>query len=288
MFGGTLGNRVTLTVLAILAVLVPACGQGQSPAAVLGAVPDQVDEAGSSRFSMQIEMESPDLPGGSATMTAEGEGRWDPPLVHMTMDMSSLMQGVPGAGDATMEMILDDTIMYMRMDLMQRMLPEGKTWISMDLETAGEQAGLDLSQLMQAGTNDPSRSLEVLRGVAEGEVEEVGTEEVRGEPTTHYRATIDMERAIERMPEETREDFRVLMEEAGFPDTLPVEVWMDDGGLPRRYVQSQELTPPGAGSALQQTITMEMFDYGAEVDVEPPPAEETVDASELGTGAGEA
>lgn len=283
-----MGNRVTLTVLVILAVLVPACGQGQSPAAVIAAVPDQVDAAGSSRFSMQIEMRSPDLPGGSATMTAEGEGRWDPPLVHVTMDMSSVMQGVPGAGDATMEVILDDSVMYMRMAQLQPMLPEGKRWLSMDLEAVGEQAGLDLSQLMQAGTSDPSRSLEVLRGVAEDEVEEVGTEEVRGESTTHYRAAIDMDEAIQQMPEDVREDFRALMVEGGFPDTLPVDVWIDGDGLPRRYVLSYEMTPPGAGSPIQQTVTMEMFDYGAEVDVQPPPAEETVDASELGGGAGAA
>ena len=36
------------------------------------------------------------------------------------------------------------------------------------------------------------------------DVEEVGTEEVRGVDTTHYRGTIDLERALEQVPESVK------------------------------------------------------------------------------------
>lgn len=272
-------------VLVALAAVTAACGRsdGGNPAALIAAVPDRVADAGSARFTMEMTMRSQDLPGGSATITGDGQGRFDRQLMQMTMDMGDVLQGMPGAADnGSVEMILDGDMMYMRMPFLEPMLPAGKRWVAMDLETVGKQAGVDLRALMQASqNNDPSSTLEMLRGVSEGDVEVVGQDNVRGVSTTHYRATIDLDKALEAAPEDGADQIRALVQQAGVPNRLPVEVWIDDDGLLRRYVQTIEMTVEGTDQPIGQSLTMEMFDYGVQVDVERPPAEQTIDVREL-------
>ncbi|HEY8583518.1 MAG TPA: hypothetical protein VIL49_11245, partial [Capillimicrobium sp.] len=54
---------------------------------------------------------------------------------------------------------------------------------------------------------------------------------------------------------------------------VPVEVWVDDESLVRRMRQSFGGEPSG-------TMTMDLYDYGAEEDVQIPSSDEAVDVTE--------
>ena len=51
-----------------------------------------------------------------------------------------------------------------------------------------------------------------------------------------------------------------------------------------RPEQSKEPRDREGGEDATMALTMEMYDFGAEVDVEPPPDDEVIDLQELGLG----
>lgn len=271
--------RRVIAVVAVLLLGLVSCGTGagQDPLAAVAGAPQRFEEVKTSRFAMTMELSGEGVPQGPLVIETTGEGDFTEGRLRMTMDMGALGP----EGDSQVEMILDDTMMYMRMPFLEGVLPAGVSWVSADLEELGREAGIDLSELMQLGRNDPTTMLETLRGASEGvDVVEEGVD-VRGASTTHYRATIQTEKAFDQVPEETREQLRELLEGSGVPESYPVDVWIDEEGLPRRMRTTFETSPEGMGS-ISQAMTMEFFDFGVEVDVTPPPAEETVDISELG------
>ncbi len=99
----------------------------------------------------------------------------------------------------------------------------------------------------------PERLLALLRA-ASSETERVGEEDVRGSSTVRYRLTVDCEPAI--------------LECDG---TAPVEVWIDDEGFVRRISLDDD----------DGLATFEFFDFGADVDIHAPPADEVVDEDEV-------
>lgn len=84
---------------------------------------------------------------------------------------------------------------------------------------------------------------------------------MRGHLTTHYRATIDRERAVEAAPESSREALRGMLEESAVDDVYEIDVWIDADGLVRRQVM--EVT----AMDIRQTLTFETYDYGAPVNI---------------------
>ena len=74
-----------------------------------------------------------------------------------------------------------------------------------------------------------------------------------------------------------------MLELTGEP-TIPFEVWIDGDGLTRRMKYEQPLPADQGGEETTMALTMEMYDFGAEVDVEPLPDDEVIDLQELGLG----
>jgi hypothetical protein len=119
--------------------------------------------------------------------------------------------------------------------------------------------------------------LEALRGVSD-DIEELGAEEVRGEPTIHFRAAIDLGRALEQVPEALRPQVEAQLGALG--DTLPVEVWLGGDGLVRRLsMDMAELLATASAESGQEleggAMVIEYFDYGADVDVDIPDPDDT-------------
>jgi hypothetical protein len=277
MFGRSL--TLALFMLALAALPLACGGESVSPQAAVAQAATKYDEAGSSRVSMSATMTG--VPGGPFTFT--GEGEFDRERGRMTMDMSELGEATGGAFAGELEMILDDLVMYMKFpEAITEQLPGGKSWVRIDLREAGKELGIDLEELMQVQQSDPSQSLQYLRGASD-DFEEVGEEEVRGVETTHYRGTIDLHKAVEQLPEDARESFERAIDLIG-TDELPLDVWIDDDGMARRMKYEQPL-PSGGGEEGAMELTMEFFDFGVDVDVEPPPSDEVIDIREL-IGAG--
>jgi len=88
------------------------------------------------------------------------------------------------------------------------------------------------------------------------EIDELESEEVRGVSATHYRARFDSKRLDEFLPESIEP---------------VVEAWIDDAGVVRR------VSVPGSDGV----TVVDYFDFGVEIDVDAPPADEIVSEEEF-------
>lgn len=262
-----------LGLLFTVALIGSACGKDGGQ--VLAAAGATTAEAGSSRMAMTVsaatETEGTDataVPGQSFELKAEGLIDYQTGHGVMTMDMGSL--GIPGApaGDAEMRML--GSVVYMKLPGNEL---GNRPWIKFDLQAMGE-SGSPVPGLNPA-SNDPRGVLDALRGVS-GEVEEIGTEEVRNVETTHYRASVDLDKAQDAVPEARREDFASFAEQLGI-DTLPIDVWVDEEGRARRF--AYEVETPGTSKAPTSKVDLviDLYDFGVEVDVQAPPESEVTD-----------
>lgn len=231
------------------------------------------------------------LPGGqrfSATGTIDSARS----LLSMSVDLGSLL-GAAGPGGGKAEMIFDGKAFYMR-GFMPLGGLGGAQWIRMDLEALSGQAGVDLSGMLdQFKSLDPKSQLAMLAGVAE-EVEEVGAENVRGVATRHLKASVDLGKALAQMPPAFRATVGPL-EKAGV-SVLPVELWVDAEGLPRRLSVDFDLSKlpksaapaaaPAGAPPSSMSMRMEFFDFGEPVRVEVPGPGQYVDIADLGGPSG--
>jgi hypothetical protein len=282
--------RFTLPALAAAALL-GACGgtgggaNGEGDGAAQEIVVEAADrtaEAGSYRstFTLAFEGLKPE------TLHIEGEGLFqtDPTRGRMTMDLTEFGRAAEQElGEA--EFIFADTVLYMRFPALSRALPEVEPWIRFEAEQFASDRELGLGQLSQLAQGDPSQTLDYLRGAGEN-VKEVGEEEVRGAETTHYRTRIDLDRVAEEAPEQRRAVQR-LIEMSGLKE-VPTDVWIDEDDRVRRLQLAWDDVRFVDRQETDMTLTTELFDFGVEVDVEPPPREEVTDIGDLlGRGAEE-
>jgi hypothetical protein len=299
---------VVLAVLGSVGALA-GCGGG-SESSVTGGEPisfEQLSQAAAAsadattgRFSFSLEMT---MPGTAKPFAFAGDGAFDATAnrAALSLDFSSfaeLLGGMfaglagpsadaPDFGDPEaweIEAVQDGDVMYMRFPAMDPQLPAGKSWVRMDLGEAARGQGFDFSELQELTDNDPRKMLEFLRAASD-EIETVGTEELRGVSTTHYRATVNLADYDKLVPADKREELRSMfgemVEQTGLGE-MPVDVWLDDFGLVRRFDMSFAATQPGTTESVEASMTFELYDYGKAVDVQPPPAAEVVDASALG------
>jgi len=260
------------------------------PEAVLAlrAAPDVVTDAGTASFELVMEMSAE---GESFAITATGAYDATNGRMSMEMDMGAMFEdlaastgeSIPAGLDEPMRMVVDGATIYMRAPMLGS-LGAGDGWLSYtpeDLGLTSEALGLG------AGTYDPSSYLESLRGVT-GEPEVIGTEVVRGVETTHYRATMDLATALASVPDGRQRDLvEAQLGQLG-EGTIPLDVWVDADGLPRRMEidMGEMFSSMGLGAETSAVMTMEYFDYGQPVDIQVPSPDEVTPISEVLGGLG--
>jgi hypothetical protein len=147
-----------------------------------------------------------------------------------------------------------------------------KPWIKLELpkELAGQNPlspGLGLIPDDSGG--DPTQVLSYLKS-ATSKVERVGSEQVRGTPTTRYAVTFDAAKVAAQGPEQ----LQGLVEDAGLAFPRPADVWIDEQGRLRKihYAVTLKVPKEAGATATQVTIetTQELFAFGVAVKVTPP------------------
>jgi hypothetical protein len=239
------------------------------------------------RFSLQGEMEIPEV--GPVSFT--GGGAVDPRAQRgvVEMDMSDIAEkaGADAASSPAgwkMEMAFDSRYLYMKSPVPMPQL-DGRSWMRLDLQRVAEAAGMDASFLraMQQQGNDPASTLRYMQALSDG-VEKLGTEEVRGVQTTHYRAMVELRQVAELLPPAAREPARrsieQLIELSGEPE-MEMEIWVGQDKLVRRVEWSQSIKAQGTDQVVEATITSEYYDFGTNVSVEPPPGDDVKDVTDL-------
>ncbi|MFI5009189.1 MAG: hypothetical protein ACHQDY_02830 [Solirubrobacterales bacterium] len=241
-------------------------------------------------IAMSMQFSSPALPGGSYAITANGSFDERAHTGQMTMDLSGVpgLSSLPGGGDGQVRIVMVYPDIYMNMPFLAGKLPEGKTWMKLDIGKAAAAAGVDSSSLSSLDQSDPTQFLEYLRG-SSGGVVSFGSETIEGVPTTHYHGTLELSRVLSKLPGSEQAAAKAALEKLGTGDAFPVEVWIDAQGRVRRMEMS--LGGAGATAGLSATITIDFKSYGAVPPVVPPPAGEVFDAtstaiSGIGAGAG--
>jgi hypothetical protein len=137
----------------------------------------------------------------------------------------------------------------------------------------------------------PDDRLRVLLYLANGatEVRDGTEDEVLGVEATRYEASVEVEKALEAIPEEKRPMAKRALEQELLGQRAHVTFWLDaDGRLRRvgiRIPPGRKYTrtdPNGDSLTLESgprstTTTIDFSDFGVEVDATPPPADEVGD-----------
>jgi hypothetical protein len=160
------------------------------------------------------------------------------------------------------EVIVDGTSAYLRYDMGGQLGP----WMKFDLT----------AMLGQRGANDMGSYIALMAGITEQQ--EIGSENVRGVATTHYKVTVDPARVVEKYPE--MKDFidammkaaesivpgstKGVAEESMKPSQY--DVWVDQAGLINR-VSQDFTTKTEDGNEVSGKSSTEYFEYGGKVDI---------------------
>ena len=129
---------------------------------------------------------------------------------------------------------------------------------------------------------DPRDVFGFLKAVS-GSIEAVGSEEIRGVETSHYRATIDPAKLDELVPAAQRKASAASIDaarQAGI-DELPLDVWIDADQRVRKLSIDLDAKQPGTDASLKASLVVELYDYGTPLELELPPADQVADAATL-------
>jgi hypothetical protein len=175
-----------------------------------------------------------------------------------------------------------DGVIYMSLGSLSDEVGGGKPWIAVDLPGVAKNGGPFGSPLGLMGPSDPSQAIAYLEKVS-NDVKLVGPEKIRGVDTTHYAATLDLEKAIDsstNVPPGLRDNLKSL---SGLFGTIPADIWIDgDGRLRQERIQldidemfsrmAPDATEPSDHVVV--TATLNLYDFGTPVSVEAPPADQ--------------
>ena len=246
-------------------------------------------ELGSVRMDLAISMEAPGLEGGFE-LTATGEFDLENQRGRLTMNYAGLLealgpQGAAAEGFLPDRILIDGLTMYMRFPSLDQVMPDAKPWVRMDLGELGAQQGLETDLLGQFGQSDPAQLLAWLQTIGTS-VTVVGTETVRGDATTRFSASVDLNGLPALVPEEQRALFSAqlgqMIAQTGLVE-LPIDVWIDEQDRVRRVATELRIQDPtglGTGAATM-SMSIDLYDFGTEVKVNPPKESKTMDFLEL-------
>jgi hypothetical protein len=179
-------------------------------------------------------------------------------------------------GPANAELILDQSdgvVLYMRFPFLGKHVP--KKWLKADLVKIGKAYGLDLERLKETKQSNPETMLAYLKDAVG--VRKVGTDLVRRQVTTHYSTVVKAETIVEQAPKDQREAMRKYLRLMGVK-TYPVDIWVDRDGVVTRLATELEYKLPD-GEYVKMKLREEYFDFGVEVDIQPPPANQVLDVT---------
>jgi hypothetical protein len=274
-----------------LVIVLAACGSqantvtvkkqvAPSPQKVVLASVRATTAAKSARISLSISTEAtgPD----DFRLTADGVADFTTRDGAMTMQFAGPAAKLFGGG---IEVRTVDGVGYVKMP--ESLDPEiGGKW----LKTPGGLGG----GVPEFGQSDPTQFLAYLETVST-DVTKVGSDTIRGVETTHYHASLDLGKAVDRaeVPASLRDDLRNLLQNKDAA-AIPADLWVDSNGLARRIKLTIDFAGtsfsiadvPTSASGLSITVSMDLYDFGVPVHVVAPPASDTIDMKDFGQNGG--
>lgn len=235
------------------------------------------------RFLLQFG--SPQLP---ITLTATGKGSIDSRnrtgSVTFVMNAGNdprLKQAFGGSALRFQELVNGTTVYLKLPGSIAAKLPAHRPWLKLDLAKASGIPGLS-SLANNPVASDPSQFLNYLRATS-GNVSKQGSQVVNGIQTTHYHATINLDRVPDTLPQASRATAKQAVssiEQLTGVRQLPVDAWIDGKNLIRRmrFTISES---PAPSVKLNIGVTMDVVKYGPQPMPSFPSADQVSDASSL-------
>lgn len=194
----------------------------------------------------------------SFSTTSEAQGQPTTMSGQARLGDDGVEMKASSTGAQAMEIILLDQVMYMKSPDMGT----GDTYLEIDLSDPDSLFG------MLGRATDPEVMFQALE--TPKALELLGEEEVDGVATNRYRITIDPADYLEAM------DFPAAMKEF-LPREMVTEMWVDGDNLPRKFAQTIETPSQAGGEPVPSTTEGTYSDFGLDVDIEAPPADQISD-----------
>ena len=198
------------------------------------------------------------------------------------MDLSEAAGAAPGGEEIPAEFAdvfgemeirtIGDTA-YLRFGMFA-MLGVQTEWVSLPATDAGSTAAsfganpvnpADIMSTFGPGVSDPQN---------------LGRETIRGVETTHFAVLVDIDEVMEQADAAALEDLEGISTD--FPSgQMPVNFWVGDDGNIYRFSLEFDGTLNPDSEFESMTMIWEMFDYGANIEIVAPPADQVTDGSNL-------
>lgn len=261
-------HRARVAAMALVVLGAAGCEGQDEPTDRLAAAAQATGGQRSAAFALDVATRMGE--DGSVTdMTMAGQGviDFDAERGHMTTDL-------PGTG-LSIKTVFADDVVYSQLPPMFGDL--GGDWIRQahdDVDTPGMATG------MGGGTGlggTPADMVAALDAV-DGEVEGLGSDDVRGTEVEGFAFTWTGGDVAES--EDVPESFAEL--------EMPTRVWLDADDRVRRMITEVDLPAVRMGEVDgTMTVTVELFDFGTDVDVDVPDEADVIDAEDIEDGMGE-
>jgi hypothetical protein len=255
-------------------------GGGASIQALLAGSVDKTEAAKNAKIHLDF---TGSVAGKDASFGGDGIADFAGKKFQLSLTLPAEAGGVSG----TIEERVIGTDIYLKLPAAASSVTGGKPWIKF--------SAADLSASSTTGLNftgeDPTQLLATLRGVSDS-ITKVGTATIRGVETTHYRADVDLAKAVKASGADAS-NLQEFTKTLG-ATTIPEDVYLDKDGLPRRFaVTISPVLPSSSPSASESssasgdsskfTVTVDLFDFGTTdtSGLTTPPADQIGDFSSL-------
>ena len=248
-------RRLALPLVLTVAMLAPAAAHAGNP--VVSAA-KRSSTATSTKLDIRMATSVP----GVARTVLVGTGATSGRSVRLSVTTTVAGRAVPLDAIGLMEH--GSFVMYMRSPVLAAQLPTGKSWVRIDLQAQGANAGIDFGSLIGQS--------ETLAPLAHGLVSttRVARERVAGRATTHYRAVVDLHRAARAVPAYGKQLAAVERATGVRLGRVTQDVWVGNDGRIRRLRSSTPTSVQGARGMSVQTVTY--LSYDVPVSIAAPPS----------------
>ncbi|MET9463945.1 hypothetical protein ABZY44_03800 [Streptomyces sp. NPDC006544] len=232
-----------------------AADSAETLVATLAKASDDASKAGSADVKMTVTM--PDTGGKPVQMN--GVYSWGNGLAMEAEMPAKDLEMEDLVADGTITYRLVQGSYYYGIDPAPDGPYKGKTWLKLDASAVLGDKGV---AAMESGNNDPTAGLKSLKWASN--VTKVGSEDVNGKSSVHYRATI---------PSSKLGDAASAFGAMGGSgsDELVADIWVDDKGMPSRLNQAYGT----------MSVNVDFLSFGVAKDISAPPAADTADITDL-------
>jgi hypothetical protein len=239
-----------------------AANQKQDSSTVFQNLADLANKAGPASAAKSSAHVAITTEGGSQALHGQGDLRLgNDPAINLTINAGA-------AGDIGIRLV--DSVFYVNLGAAS---PSGKPWIKIDASGRDPMSKTFASLVNALKTqSDPAQAFKQMAGA--GKITAVKSEQLNGEPTTHYSIDIDLQKLVALQEDPSLKSLMQTAVAAIGQKTVPYDVWLNKDNLPVKLTSSVPVQDPTTKQATVTKTTIEYSDWGKPVTISAPPADQ--------------